>query len=73
MIDIPKSQLSGAIVHEREDDWPESLLIVAKVGKRTFTEAITKDQFFGRNNFGAPLTGDQVLQIINRLRRMRAT
>lgn len=72
MIEIPKSQLAGAIVHEREDDWPQELRIIAKVGNKTFSETIPKDQFFGRNNFGAPMTGDQVLQIINRLRRKKA-
>ena len=72
MIEIPKPQLSGAIVHEREQDWPDELRIIAKVGKRTYSETISKDQFFGAKQYGAPMSGDQVLQIINRLRRKKA-
>ncbi len=56
---------------ELDDSWPEIIEIVAYWGpgrRKRKAIAISADQFFGRNGFNAPITGDQLTLIINRLR-----
>lgn len=59
---------------ESNEDWPSLIEIVAyfgkegRKGKRRSVE-ISADQFFGRKGFGAPMSGDQLIQKINQLRR----
>ncbi len=71
MIDMPEDQLLRANVHERERDWPEEILLVAKFGKKTYTIPITKEEFFGTGKHGAPMSGDQIINMIHRLRKMK--
>ena len=74
MIDFPKGDLARTITHERESDWPCLVEIVAYFGKegrkgkrRSIT--ISADEFFGRTT-GAPISGDALIGMIDRLRRM---
>lgn len=59
---------------ESNEEWPSLIEIVAyfgengRKGKRRSIE-ISADRFFGRKGFGAPLTGDQVIRMIDQLRR----
>lgn len=73
-IHLPQGDLSRTITHEPDNDWPHSIEIRAlwktsKGGFRKKTVVISGDEFFGRASYGAPLTGDQVIGIIDRLRR----
>ena len=71
---LPSGDL--ARVHEANDEWPTLIEIVAyfgtdgRKGKRRSIE-ITADEFFGRKGFGAPLTGEQLIAKIDRLRRQK--
>ena len=73
-IHIPAGDLSRTITHEANDDWPTMIEVVAYWGegrtKRRSIE-IPADQFFGRGSYGAPLSGDQLIGMVNRLRRSR--
>ena len=59
---------------ESNEEWPSLIEIVAyfgeggRKGKRRSVE-ISAARFFGRKGFGAPLTGDQVIRMIDQLRR----
>lgn len=73
---IPSGDLARAVTHEANDDWPTLIEIVAyfgpegRKGKRRSIE-IPADQFFGRKGYGAPISGDQVIRMIDQLRRGR--
>ena len=75
MIDLPQGDLSRAVVHDPSDNWPTTISIVAywkhQNGKRGKRRALTipADQFFGRGGYGAPMSGDQLVGMINRLRK----
>lgn len=66
--------LATAITHEANDDWPTKIEIVAyfgaegRKGKRRSIE-IPADQFFGRGTYGAPMSGDRLISMVERLRR----
>ncbi len=64
--------LARVTTHEMDDSWPTSIEIVAYFGegkrKRKSIE-ISADEFFGLGGYGAPMSGDQVIGLINRLRR----
>lgn len=68
----PEGELARTITHEPEDDWPTMIEVVAYYGegrrKRRSIE-IPADQFFGRGEYGAPMSGDQLIQMVHRLRR----
>ena len=68
--------LRRSIVQDINDDWPDHLEIVAYWGKsrshsRRKAIEISADKFFGRGGYGAPMTGDEVFRLINKLRLMR--
>ena len=70
----PISDLARTITHERPENWPTTIEIVAYYGKegrkgkrRSIT--ISADEFFGRTT-GAPISGDALIGMIDRLRRM---
>ena len=67
--------LSRAITHEPSEDWPSSIEIVAYFGEnrrgKSVRVVIPADQYFGRGEYGAPMTGDQLIHIINRMRFKR--
>ena len=77
MVDVPRGNLptgdlARCVTHEANEDWPVMIEIVAYWGeKRTKRRSIgiPSNQFFGRGGYGAPMTGDQIIGIINRLRR----
>ena len=65
--------LARCVTHEANDSWPTMLEVVAywgegRRGKRRSIE-IPADEFFGRNGHGAPMSGEQVIRIIDELRR----
>jgi hypothetical protein len=71
----PQGDLARAINHDANDDWPAVIEIVAYYGgfgrkgkRRSIT--ISADQFFGRGGYNAPLTGDQIILMIDKLRRL---
>lgn len=72
-IHLPQGDLARAITHESDETWPTMIEIVAywgdgRKGKRRSIE-IPADQFFGRAAHGAPLNGDQLIGMIDRLRK----
>lgn len=69
MIDMPPSDLSRATVHEPARDWPDQLRIVAQWGKKSRSIVIDRDAYFGLR--GAPLTGDQLIHMVENLRRAK--
>lgn len=68
--------MARVISTEANDDWPVLLEFVAyfggegRRGKRK-SVTITADQYFGRGKYNAPMTGDQMVRIIEQLRRNR--
>jgi hypothetical protein len=72
-IAMPQGDLSRAITHEADESWPTMIEVVAywgegRKGRRRSIE-IPADQFFGRGSYGAPLNGDQLIAMVERLRR----
>lgn len=73
-IDAPISDTSRAKMHDPSMDWPESVKIQLcwrdKAGRaKVATHVISADTFFGRGAYGAPLSGEALIQTIERLRR----
>lgn len=71
---LPAGDLARCITHEPDDTWPTMIEIVAYWGKdgrkgRRRSVEIPADQFFGRGGHGAPVTGDQLIGMVDRLRR----
>lgn len=70
-----QGDLARTITHEPDESWPSMIEVVAyfgdkgRKGKRRSIE-IPADQFFGRGNYGAPLSGDQLIGMVQRLRRV---
>lgn len=67
--------LSRAKTHEASDAWPTLIEIVAYWGKdgrkgRRRSIEIPADQFFGRKQYGAPMSGDQLIAMVQRLRNL---
>lgn len=66
--------LAKTTTHESDESWPTMIEIVAyfgkggRKGKRRSIE-ISADRFFGRKGFGAPMSGDQMIAIVEQLRR----
>ncbi len=71
--DLPKSDLSRFPEQKRNEDWPETVKIALHwiVEGRTIVraETITADQFFGKGSYGAPLDGQAIIGMIERMRR----
>ena len=74
-ITIPRDgDLARAKTHEPESDYPTMIEIVAwwgeggRKGRRKSVE-IPADQFFGRGTYGAPLSGEQIIGLVNQLRK----
>lgn len=69
----PQGDLARCKTQEADDSWPAMIEVVAywgegRKGRRRSLE-IPADQFFGRGTYGAPLGGDQLISMIDRLRR----
>jgi hypothetical protein len=74
VIDAPISDTSRAKMLDPEQNWPESIKIQLlwrdQVGRaKVATITIEADAFFGRGHYGAPLSGEALIQQIERLRR----
>jgi len=77
---MPRPELSGDLARvksiEADETWPSLIEIVCywgpkdnpRKGRRRSTE-IDADQFFGRGRHGAPMAGDQLVGIVNNLRK----
>lgn len=69
----PSGDLARCVTHEADESWPTVIEIVAywgesrSRGKRRAVE-IPADQFFGRGGYGAPMSGEQLIAMVNRLR-----
>lgn len=76
MSNSQSGDLARCVTHEADDTWPSSIEIVAywgppgneRRGKRR-SVSISADRFFGRKGFGAPMSGDELIRMINDLRR----
>lgn len=71
----PAGDLARAKSHDPNDEWPTTIEIVAywgpdRRGKSRRVE-ISADQFFGRGQFGAPMSGEQLIGMVDRLRRQK--
>lgn|SRR5215472_8191280 len=70
-----QGDLARVISHEPDQGWPSIIEIVAYWTKgegrrgRRRSVMIEADQFFGRGRYGAPMSGDQLLAVIDRLRQ----
>ena len=67
--------LSRTLLHEADETWPTRIEIVAYFGPandrrkcRSLRVEIPAARFFG-HGYGAPISGDELIEIINRLRR----
>lgn len=66
--------LTRCVTHEPSTEWPSLIEVVAYFGKngrrgKRRSISIPADQFFGRGAYGAPMAGDQLIGMIDRLRR----
>lgn len=77
-ISVPSGTHAGDLArcqtHEIDTEWPAMIEIVAYFGKegrkgRRVSVEIDPNQFYGRNGHGAPMSGDQVIRMIDSLRR----
>ena len=77
---MPRPESSGDLARiksiEADETWPAMVEIVCwwgpktapRKGRRRSVE-IDADQFFGTGRFGAPMSGDQLVGIVNNLRK----
>lgn len=73
-ISIPTGDLARAKTHESDDTWPTMIEIVAYWGegrRKRKSIQIPADQFFGRGQYGAPISGDQLIGMVERLRKQK--
>ena len=74
-IALPQGDLARVKSEEPDQSWPTMIEIVAiwkgEDGKRGRQRSIRipADQFFGRKAYGAPMSGDQLIAMIERLRK----
>ena len=74
MVSIPEGDLARVKCHEASDEWPMCVEVVAywpdkngHKGRRRSIE-IPADQFFGRGEYGAPISGERLIQMVDKLR-----
>ena len=70
----PVSDLARSRQHEQDFTWPESIKLqikwIDKLGRPIIrSHEISANEFFGHAGFGAPLSGDQIISYIERMRR----
>lgn len=72
-VEIPAGDLAKATTHEPDVSFPQEvqLRLVWKVDGRAYvrTMRITSDEFFGHGAYGAPISGDAIVQHIERMRK----
>lgn len=70
---LPAGDLARCVTHEADDGWPSIIEIVAYWGEgrkgRRRSISISANEFFGRGGYGAPMSGDRLLMMINELRK----
>lgn len=72
----PAGDLARVKSHEANSEWPSMVEVVCywgppeapRKGRRRSVE-IPADQFFGWGTFGAPMSGDTLIAMVNNLRR----
>lgn len=76
VINMPVGDLARTVNHEANSDWPTMIEVVAYWSKgngrrgRRRSIKISAEQFFGTGGgYNAPLTGDQIVGMIEKLRR----
>lgn len=71
---MPAGDLARCVTHEADTQWPTMIEIVAYWGEgrkgRRRALQIPADEFFGRNGYGAPMSGEQLVAMVNQVRRM---
>lgn len=70
----PVSDLARSTQHEQSFAWPESVKIQLKWRDKNGrpiirSHEIHADEFFGHGNSGAPMSGEAIIQYIERMRR----
>ena len=68
-VEIPQGDLARTTSLERDREWPDSICLMARRGKKSKMVEITKEQYYGTGNHGAPMSGDWLLMQIDKLRR----
>jgi len=73
-ISIPAGDLARVPCLEANDDWPDTIEVratwkTAKGGRRFRSLEVSGDQFFGRAGYNAPMSGEVLIGMIDRLRR----
>jgi hypothetical protein len=71
-IEIPKADLGRAPSNEPDMYYPDIVEIRLVWGKKARSHLILANEFFGRGSYGAPMPAEEIMQHINRLRRMGA-
>lgn len=69
---LPSGDLARCKTTEADDTWPALVEVVVYWGegrKKRRSIEISADEFFGRGSHGAPITGDALINRIDRLRR----
>lgn len=71
---LPEGDLARAKNHEPDSTWPTMIEVVAWFGKggrkgHRKSVIIPADQFFGHGAYGAPLSGEQLIGMVNQLRK----
>lgn len=70
---VMQGDLARTINHESDESWPFAVELVCywgdnKRGRRK-SITITKDMYYGTGGYNAPLTGDAVIRMIEKLRK----
>lgn len=72
----PSGELARVKTVEADESWPTIVEVTAywskdgsRRGRRRSVE-IPADQFFGSGAYGAPLSGDQLIAMVQQLRRL---
>lgn len=70
-MDLPVDQMTRVRASERDQSWPDKIVISAHFGKKTKSIEIGRDEFFGFGQFGAPISGQALIFKIEQLRKMK--
>ena len=73
-VENPISDLARAKQHNQDQSWPHEVKISVKWKDEqdrilVRSEVISANQFFGTGSFGAPLEGNALISMIERMRR----
>ena len=71
---LPSGDLARCETIEPDQSWPSMVEVVVYWGegrKKRRSIEISADQFFGRGVHGAPISGDQIIFMVNQLRKQK--